>query len=292
MKRGSERSIEGALFFSAIVSIIILGLIFIFLLREAIPTFFEISIIDFLFGREWFPASFKNPRFGALPLMMGSFLVVFFAVLIAVPLGLICAVYIAEVADHRLSEIMKPVIEILAGIPSVVYGFIALVLLSGAIQNAFNTTYRLNAFNGALILSIMILPTIISISEDAIVAVPRDYKEASLALGATRWETIRRVTLPSSKSGIAVAIMLGLGRAVGETMAVLMATGNSPLITLNPLSSVQTMTAVIAIEMGEVVFGSLHYHALFAIGLLLFIITFAINFMVDRLIHRGMGVRR
>jgi phosphate ABC transporter permease protein PstC len=291
MKRGSERSIEGALFFSAIVSIIILGLIFIFLLREAIPTFFEISIIDFLFGREWFPASFKNPRFGALPLMMGSFLVVFFAVLIAVPLGLICAVYIAEVADHRLSEIMKPVIEILAGIPSVVYGFIALVLLSGAIQNAFNTTYRLNAFNGALILSIMILPTIISISEDAIVAVPREYKEASLALGATRWETIRRVTLPSSKSGIAVAIMLGLGRAVGETMAVLMATGNSPLITLNPLSSVQTMTAVIAIEMGEVVFGSLHYHALFAIGLLLFIITFAINFVVDRLIHRGMGVR-
>jgi phosphate ABC transporter permease protein PstC len=291
MKRGSERSIEGALFFSAIVSIIILGLIFIFLLREAIPTFFEISIIDFLFGREWFPASFKNPRFGALPLMMGSFLVVFFAVLIAVPLGLICAVYIAEVADHRLSEIMKPVIEILAGIPSVVYGFIALVLLSGAIQNAFNTTYRLNAFNGALILSIMILPTIISISEDAIVAVPREYKEASLALGATRWETIRRVTLPSSKSGIAVAIMLGLGRAVGETMAVLMATGNSPLITLNPLSSVQTMTAVIAIEMGEVVFGSLHYHALFAIGLLLFIITFAINFVVDRIIHRGMGVR-
>jgi phosphate ABC transporter permease protein PstC len=291
MKRGSERPIEGALFFSAIVSIIILGLIFIFLLREAIPTFFEISIIDFLFGREWFPASFKNPRFGALPLMMGSFLVVFFAVLIAVPLGLICAVYIAEIADHRLSEIMKPVIEILAGIPSVVYGFIALVLLSGAIQNAFNTTYRLNAFNGALILSIMILPTIISISEDAIVAVPREYKEASLALGATRWETIRRVTLPSSKSGIAVAIMLGLGRAVGETMAVLMATGNSPLITLNPLSSVQTMTAVIAIEMGEVVFGSLHYHALFAIGLLLFIITFAINFVVDRLIHRGMGVR-
>jgi len=291
MKRGSERPIEGALFFSAIVSIIILGLIFIFLLREAIPTFFEISIIDFLFGREWFPASFKNPRFGALPLMMGSFLVVFFAVLIAVPLGLICAVYIAEIADPRLSEIMKPVIEILAGIPSVVYGFIALVLLSGAIQNAFNTTYRLNAFNGALILSIMILPTIISISEDAIVAVPRDYKEASLALGATRWETIRRVTLPSSKSGIAVAIMLGLGRAVGETMAVLMATGNSPLITLNPLSSVQTMTAVIAIEMGEVVFGSLHYHALFAIGLLLFIITFAINFVVDRLIHRGMGVR-
>ena len=292
MKRGSERPIESALFFSAIVSIIILGLIFIFLLREAIPTFFEISIIDFLLGREWFPASFKNPRFGALPLIMGSFLVVFFAVLIAVPLGLICAVYIAEVADHRLSEIMKPVIEILAGIPSVVYGFIALVLLSGAIQNAFNTTYRLNAFNGALILSIMILPTIISISEDAIVAVPRDYKEASLALGATRWETIRRVTLPSSKSGIAVAIMLGLGRAVGETMAVLMATGNSPLITLNPLSSVQTMTAVIAIEMGEVVFGSLHYHALFAIGLLLFIITFAINFVVDRLIHRGMGVRR
>jgi len=292
LRRRSERPIEGSLLLSALLSILVLGIIFVFLLREAIPAFIEIPFFEFLFGREWFPASFRDPRFGALPLMAGSFLVVSMAVLIAVPVGLACAVYIAEVADPRLREVLKPLIEVLAGIPSVVYGFIALVLLSGAIQDAFHTTYRLNALNGALILSLMILPTIISIAEDAIVAVPRDYKEASLALGATRWETIRRVTLPASRSGLTVAVMLGLGRAVGETMAVLMATGNSPVVTLNPLSSVETMTAVIAIEMGEVVYGSLHYHALFAVGLLLFVVTFGINLVVDRVVHKGGGARR
>ena len=292
MRRRSERPIEGGLLVSALLSILVLGIIFVFLLREAIPAFIEIPFFEFLFGREWFPASFRDPRFGALPLMAGSFLVVSMAVLIAVPVGLACAVYIAEVADPRLREVLKPMIEVLAGIPSVVYGFIALVLLSGAIQDAFHTTYRLNALNGALILSLMILPTIISIAEDAIVAVPRDYKEASLALGATRWETIRRVTLPASRSGLTVAVMLGLGRAVGETMAVLMATGNSPVVTLNPLSSVETMTAVIAIEMGEVVYGSLHYHALFAVGLLLFVVTFGINLVVDRVVQRSGGARR
>jgi phosphate transport system permease protein len=292
MSRRSERPIEGVLFFSAILSIIILGLIFIFLLKEAIPAFFEISLFDFLFGSEWFPSSFKDPRFGALPLITGSFLVVITAVVIAVPIGIICAIYIAEIADTRLREIVKPTIEILAGIPSVVYGFVALVLLAEIVHNIFNTTYRLNALNGAFILSVMILPTIISIAEDAIVAVPREYKEASLALGATRWETLRRVTLPAARSGITVGIMLGLGRAVGETMAVLMATGNSPVVTLSLLSSVETMTAVIAIEMGEVVFGSLHYHALFAIGLLLFIITFVINLVVDYAVHKSRRFNR
>jgi phosphate transport system permease protein len=292
MSRKGERPIESILFFSAIFSIIILGLIFIFLFKEAIPAFFEISLFDFLFGREWFPSSFKDPRFGALPLITGSFLVVITAVIIAVPIGIISAIYIAEIADKRLREIIKPTIEILAGIPSVVYGFIALVLLAEIVHNIFNTTYRLNALNGALILSVMILPTIISIAEDAIVAVPRDFKDASLALGATKWETLRFVILPAARSGITVGVMLGLGRAVGETMAVLMATGNSPLVTLNLLSSVETMTAVIAIEMGEVVFGSLHYHALFAIGLLLFLITFVINLFVDYAIHKGRRFNR
>ena len=292
MSRRSERPIEGILFFSAILSIIILGLIFIFLLKEAIPFFFEISLFDFLSGNEWFPSSFKDPRFGALPLITGSFLVVITAVVIAVPISIVCAIYIAEIADTRLREIVKPTIEILAGIPSIVYGFIALVLLSEIVHNVFNTSYRLNALNGALILSVMILPTIISIAEDSIVAVPREFKEASLALGATRWETLRKVTLPAARSGITVGVMLGLGRAVGETMAILMATGNSPVVTLSLLSSVETMTAVIAIEMGEVVFGSLHYHALFAIGLLLFIITFAINLVVDYAVHRNERFKR
>ena len=286
MRKRRERPIEGALFFSAILSIFILGLIFAFLLIEALPTFFDISIIEFLLGSEWVPTSIKNPRYGVLPLITGSFLVVTTAILIAVPIGIISAIYIADIADKRWRGILKSIIEIVAGIPSVVFGFIALVLLSKIIHEVFHTTYRLNALNGALILSLMILPTIISIAEDAIRAVPRSFKDASLALGATKWETIRHVTLPSAKSGITVAIMLGIGRAVGETMAVLMATGNSPLVTLNLFSSVETMTSVIAIEMGEVVFGSLHYHALFAIGFLLFLITFAVNFVADMLIHR------
>jgi phosphate ABC transporter permease protein PstC len=292
MRKRGERPIESALFFSAILSIIILGLIFIFLLREAIPTFSFVSLGEFILGTEWFPASFKNPRYGALPLIAGSFLVVSMATLIAVPIGVACAIYIAEVADEHLREFLKPIIEIIAGIPSVVFGFIALVLLSNVVNLTFQTTYRLNALNGAIILSLMILPTIISISEDAIVAVPREYKEASLALGATRWETMRRVTLPAARSGVTVAIMLGIGRAVGETMAVLMATGNSPVLTLDLLRSVETMTAVIAIEMGEVVFGSPHYHALFAVGLLLFLITFAINLVSDIAIHSQGGSRK
>jgi phosphate ABC transporter permease protein PstC len=208
------------------------------------------------------------------------------ATIIAVPLGVICAIYIAEVASDRLKEILKPVIEIIAGIPSVVFGFIALVILSNVVHEAFQSTYRLNALNGALILALMILPTIISISEDAINAVPQEYREASLAMGATKWETIRHVVIPSAKSGIMVGIMLGIGRAVGETMAVLMATGNAPIFTLDLLRSVETMTAVIAIEMGEVVFGSPHYHALFAIGLVLFTITFVINLVADIVINR------
>jgi len=292
MTRRDERPIEGALFFSAILAIIILGLIFVFLVKESLPIFSEVNVLEFLLGREWFPASFTNPRFGALPLITGSFLVVITATMIAVPIGIMTAVYIAEIADERVREIVKPMIEILAGIPSVVYGFIALVLLSDIVHSVFNTTYRLNALNGAIILSIMILPTIISIAEDSIVAVPKDYKEASLAMGATRLETIRHVTLPAASSGITVAIMLGIGRAVGETMAVLMATGNSPVATLDIFHSVETMTAVIAVEMGEVVFGSDHYSALFAIGLVLFVITFTINLIVDLAIHRKGSLRR
>lgn len=284
MKRRSEHPIELSLFLSAILSLLILGSIFIFLIKEGAPFFAQIPLSEFIFGRGWYPASFNNPRYGALPLITGSLIVVSTATLIAVPLGVACAIYLAEVADKRLKELLKPLIEIIAGIPSVVFGFIALVLLSNILHNIFHTTYRLNALNGALILSLMILPTIISISEDAITSVLREYKDASLALGATKWETIRFVILPAAKSGIAVAIMLGIGRAVGETMAVLMATGNSAVVTLDLLSSVETLTAVIAIEMGEVVFGSQHYHALFAVGLLLFLITFAINLVSDLVI--------
>ncbi|MBS7619210.1 phosphate ABC transporter permease subunit PstC [Candidatus Bathyarchaeota archaeon] len=291
MKKRGERPIKGLLFFFAFLALIILSLIFIFLVREALPIFWVVSPFDFLAGVEWAPASFTDPSYGILPLISGTLLVVLTATLIAVPIGIACAIYLAEVADSRLKELLKPLLEILAGIPSVVYGFIALVFLSGIVHNVFNTTYRLNALNGGLILALMILPTIITISEDAIDSVPRDYREASLAMGATKWETIRRITLPASKSGITVGVMLGLGRAVGETMAVMMATGNSPVITFDILRSIQTMTATIAIEMGEVVLGSPHYHALFAVGLILFLITFAINLVADVAVNR-LGVKR
>jgi len=291
MKKRGERPIESLLFFSAFLALIILSLIFLFLVSEALPIFWLISPLDFLLGREWMPASFTEPSYGILPLILGTFLVVVTAIVIAVPIGIACAIYLSEVADNRLKELLKPLLEILAGIPSVVYGFIALVFLSGIVHTIFNTTYRLNALNGGLILALMIMPTIITISEDAINSVPREFKEASLAMGATRWETIRIITLPAAKSGITVGVMLGLGRAVGETMAVMMATGNSPLVTFDIFRSIQTMTATIAIEMGEVVFGSPHYHALFAVGLILFLITFAINLIADVAIKR-LGVRR
>lgn len=290
MKKG-ERLIEGILFFSAFLALIILALIFLFLLRESLPIFGLISPVDFLTGMEWAPASFTDPSYGILPLILGTALVVLTATVIAVPVGIACAIYLSEVSDSRLREVLKPVLEILAGIPSVVYGFIALVLLSGMVHDIFNTTYRLNALNGGLILALMILPTIITISEDAINSVPREYREASLAMGATRWETIRSVTLPTARSGITVGVMLGIGRAVGETMAVMMATGNSPIVTFDVLRSIQTMTATIAIEMGEVVFGSPHYHALFAVGLVLFMITLAINLVADVVVGR-LGVKR
>lgn len=290
MKKG-EHLIEGILFFSAFLALIILALIFLFLLREALPIFGLISPVDFLTGIEWAPASFTDPSYGILSLILGTALVVLTATVIAVPVGIACAIYLSEVSDSRLREVLKPVVEILAGIPSVVYGFIALVLLSGMVHDIFNTTYRLNALNGGLILALMILPTIITISEDAINSVPREYREASLAMGATRWETIRSVTLPTARSGITVGVMLGIGRAVGETMAVMMATGNSPIVTFDVLRSIQTMTATIAIEMGEVVFGSPHYHALFAVGLVLFMITLAINLVADVVVGR-LGVKR
>ncbi len=260
--------------------------IIIFLVKESLPLFTAVSPMRFLFGTVWNPASTTNPRYGVLPLLSGSLLVVGIALAIAVPISLASAIYLSEIAESRVGTILRGVLELLAGVPSVVYGFIALVILSGVIHSLLHTTYRLNALNGALILSVMILPTITSIASDALSSIPREFREASLALGATRWQTIRNIVLPSAKRGIIVASMLGVGRAIGETMAVLMATGNSPILTLNPLRSVETMTAAIAIEMGEVVYGSLHYHALFAVGLLLFLISLLINLSA---VHLGYG---
>jgi phosphate transport system permease protein len=211
------------------------------------------------------------------------------SIIFAVPLGIAGAIYIAEIADPRVAEFMKPFIEILAGIPSVVFGFFGLVVLVPIVQNNFNLPTGQTALTGSILLAIMALPTIISISEDAISSVPGSFKEGSLALGATRWQTIYKVTVPAAISGISAAVMLGIGRAIGETMTVMMVTGNTAIIPSFPdglLDPVRTMTATIALEMGEVPQGSDHFHALFAVGSVLFIITFLINFIADSIKKR------
>jgi phosphate ABC transporter permease protein PstC len=281
-----EKIIEKMLLVSASLSIIIVILIFIFLFSEGAPAFSEISLLEFLTGPSWQPTSIMKPEFGTVPLLYGTLLVTLIAMVIAIPIGIAIAVYIAEVAHPLEKEILKPVIELLAGIPSVVYGFFALVILASWIQQLTGTNSRLNALNGGVILAIMAIPAIASLAEDAITSVPREYKEASLALGASRWETIRNVVLPSSTSGILAAVLLGFGRVIGETMAVLMATGNAAMINFNILDSIRTITATVAIETPEVAFGSLHYHALFALAIFLFSITFAFNYLAGIVMRR------
>ncbi len=208
------------------------------------------------------------------------------ALLLAVPIGIAVAAYLSDVAHWRVREVLKPVVEILAAIPSVVIGFLGIVLVGPLLAKTFHTGNGLNALNGSILLAVMALPTIISISEDSLNAVPKAYNEASLALGASRWQTLVRVKLPAGLSGIIAAVMLGMGRAIGETMTVLMATGNARAFPHGLLSSVRTMTAGIAIELGEVPYYTTHYYALFAIGLVLFVITFAVNLVADVVLHK------
>jgi phosphate transport system permease protein len=218
--------------------------------------------------------------------MVGSLEVAFGAIIIAVPFSVGVAIYIGELAPRPVREILKPIIEVLATLPSVVLGFIGLKTIVPFIKNFFNLSIGLTALSGSIILAFMSMPTIISISEDAINAVPNRLRNASLALGANKWETTYKIVVPTASSGILAAIMLGLGRIIGETMAVLMITGNSPRIVFSWLQPVRTITATIAAEMGETVQGGLHYSALFAIGLILFLVTFLINFTSDRFVNR------
>lgn len=282
--RRLERLIEMAIRVSGYSAILIVALIFFFLLRLSLPALTEVPAAAYLDAR-WYPI---EGRFGVLPLLAGSLLVTAIAIVIAVPLGLVTAIYLGEIAPLWLSDILKPLIEILAGIPSIVLGFVGWVALAPLVQ-ALGASTGLTAFTGGLILAYMALPTIISIAEDAIDAVPRSYRDGALALGATRWQTIRRVVLPAARSGIVMAVMLGIGRAVGETMAVMMVTGNAAHIPRGAdllFQPVRTMTATIAAEMGEVARDSSHYHVLFLIGVLLFVITFAINSLAARLVGR------
>ena len=266
-------------------AIIFVGLIFYFLISEGLPALTEVPLSEFLKTR-WYPI---EDYFGLLPLLVGSFIVTIGALIIAVPIGLFTAIYIAEVASPRTKEFLKPLVELLGGFPSVVLGFLGLLILSQFLREFLALPTGLSALTGALLLAGIAIPSIVSISEDAIDTVPQAYRDASLALGATEWQTIWWVTLPAAKSGVLTAIMLGIGRAIGETMVVLMVTGNAPMMPqglatfINPT---RTMTATIAAEMGEVANGSTHYKVLFFIGIVLFVITLIINVSASTFVFR------
>jgi phosphate transport system permease protein len=269
----------------AAVAILTLALIFLFLLRDTRPLLKEVSLQEFLLGREWEPLP-PQEVFGALPLIMGTIWVTLGAIAMALPIGVCCAVYLGEIAPRRVREPLKSVIEVLAGIPSVVLGFLGLVLLAPWVKVTFDLPTGLTALTGSIMLALMAMPTIISIAEDALAAVPREYRDASLALGATKLQTVWRTLVPAAKSGILAAVMLGIGRAVGETMAVMMVTGNARVIPDSLLDPARTMTATIAAEMGETVHYSNHYHALFGIGLVLLVMTFVLNTVADVVTQR------
>jgi phosphate transport system permease protein len=270
--------------YSAIIFVV---LIFFFLLREGLPALVEVPLKD-LFSTRWYPIEGNN--FGILPLITGSVVVTVGAMLIAIPFGIGTAVLMSEVAPRWMREILKPLVELLGGLPSVVLGFLGILVLSPFLRVFLNLPTGLTALAGALLLGGIAVPTIVSIAEDALDAVPYSYREGAWAMGATRWQTIWRVTLPAAKSGVLTAVMLGIGRTIGETMAVMMVTGNAPVMALALTSifhPVRTMTATIAAEMGEVANGSTHYHVLFFIGLVLFVISLAVNITASSMVFKS-----
>lgn len=268
---------------TGLITITILGAILFMLLYNSIAFFTNQESLDFFTSSQWSPGSKPKGSYGILPLVLGTLLVTFGSMLIAVPIGILSAAYIAEFAGSKLKSVLKPAIEMLSAIPSVAIGFLGIVVIGPGLAKLFGIQNGLNALNGSILLAIMSLPTIVTIAEDAIAAVPNNYREGSLALGANRWETLYKVILPASTPGLIAAIMLGLGRAIGETMTVLMATGNALAFPKGYLDPVRTITATIAIEMGEVPYQTTHYFALFAIATILFLVTLAINIFGEKI---------
>ncbi|MFA6910940.1 MAG: phosphate ABC transporter permease subunit PstC [Candidatus Cloacimonadaceae bacterium] len=276
-----EKAFVGITHTAALFSLAaVFGIIFS-VFREGIPLFCTISIGDFIFGSAWYPTHAETPQFGVLYLLIGSLLVTLGALMIAVPLGLGSAIFISEIATPRLKEIAKPIVELLAAIPSVVYGLFGMMVLAPFVRELINLNTGLNLFSTSIILGLMVLPIISSMSEDALANVPKQLREASLALGATSWETIAKVVVPAARRGIVGSVLQGFGRAIGETMVVLMVAGGSAQIPKSIFDSIRPLTSTIAAEMGETVIGDLHYRVLFAIAGLLFIITFVINLVAD-----------
>jgi phosphate transport system permease protein len=284
-RQQKERLIRNIFFGIALASITVLFLIVLFLFIEGVPIFKVVSVKDFIFGTHWYPTA-DPPDFGIFPLIMASIAVTVLSSALSIPLGVMTAIYLAEVASHRLREVVKPIVELLAALPSVVIGFFGMVIVAPFLQNVFGIATGLNLFNASLMLAFMSIPTISSISEDAIYSVSQEIKEASLALGATHWQTIYRVIIPASLSGITTAIILGMSRAIGETMVVLMVAGGATLIPTSIFDPVRPMPASIAAEMAEAPFRSDHYYALFATGIVLFCFTLAFNMVADYIAHK------
>jgi phosphate transport system permease protein len=280
-----ERWMHYVFLFIATASIAILFMISVFLFMEGLPIFKQVSVKDFIFGEYWYP-TYDPPEFGILSLIMGSLAVTIFSAIISIPLGVMTAVYLAEMATHKIREIVKPVVELLAALPSVVIGFFGMIVVAPFLQDVFDIPTGLNIFNASMMLAFMSIPTICSISEDAIYSVPTNLKEASLALGATHLQTIVRVILPASISGISTAVILGMSRAIGETMVVLMVAGGAAMIPSSIFDPVRPMPASIAAEMAEAPFRGDHYYALFATGIVLFIFTFIFNIMAEHISHK------
>ena len=281
----SESIITNLIKASGYSAIIFVVLIFLFLVGEGLPALIEVPLGD-IFSSRWYPI---EEYYGIIPLFGGSLLVTIGAAIFAIPIGIGTAVFISEVAPRWAREVLKPLVEVLGGLPSVVLGFLGILLLAPYLRRLLDLPTGLTALAGGILLGGISIPTIVSVAEDALDAVPRSYRDAALALGATRWQTIWRVTLPAARSGVLTAIMLGIGRAIGETMTVMMVTGNAAVLPFNLgalFHPVRTMTATIAAEMGEVANGSTHYHVLFFIGIVLFLISLGINVTASAVVFR------
>jgi phosphate transport system permease protein len=285
ISKSNEYLITAFIKLSGYSAIIFVLLIFYLLAKEGLPSFNEVELSN-LFSLRWYPI---ENYFGTLPLISGSIIVTLGAACIAIPFGIGSAIFISEISPRWVREILKPLVEVLAGIPSVVLGFLGMIVLAPFLRELLNLPTGLTALTGAVLLGGIAVPTVVSVAEDALDAVPRSYRDAAIAIGATEWQTIWRVTLPAARSGVLTAIMLGLGRAIGETMTVMMVTGNAPLFfsgLKTVISPARTMTATIAAEMGEVAKGSVHYHVLFFIGILLFLISLVVNVTASAVVFR------
>ena len=276
-----ERLIEGLVYLCGISAIVFVFGIFFFVFKEGAPFLTKLDFKEFFFSKNWIPTSSVQPQYGIGALIVGTLSVTMLAMAIAVPFGLGAAIFVSEFCTGKTKETLKIVIELLAAIPSVVWGFIGLSVMSPVIISVFHVPVGVNLFNAAMLLALMSVPIMVSIGEDALKAVPDSYREAGIALGATKWQLVYRVLLPAAKNGLLAAVLLGVGRAIGETMAVLMATGHAVNIPHSIFVPVRTLTATIAAELGETSHGSPHYQVLFLIGVVLFSITFVVNLAAD-----------